>query len=169
MPCVLSGPCLASRSLVFAQGPLVRASCIFLSTLKRGLGPSIGVNPVLSSEAEHAGYPGTLGHSLASTEEHLTASGNIFCQITQEICAQLGQFPTAVIVPTLQFSSVTLPCPTLCNPTDCSTPGFPVHCQLLELPQTHVHRVRDAIQPSHPLSSPSPPAFNLSQHQSLFQ
>jgi len=52
---------------------------------------------------------------------------------------------------------------------DCSTPGFRVHHQLPELAQTHVHRVGDAIQPSHPLSSPSPPAFNLSQHQGLFQ
>ena len=52
---------------------------------------------------------------------------------------------------------------------DCSTPGFPVHHQLLELTQTHVHRVSDVIQPSHPLSSPSPPTFNLSQHQGLFQ
>jgi len=68
-----------------------------------------------------------------------------------------------------QFSSVIHSCPTLCNPIDCSTPGFPVHHQLLELTQTHVHPVRDAIQPSHPLSSPSPPAFNLSQHQGLFQ
>ena len=68
----------------------------------------------------------------------------------------------------LQFSSVTQSCPTLCDPMDCSTPGLPVHHQLPELAQTHVHRVSDAIQPSHPLSSPSPPAFNLSQHQSLF-
>ena len=52
---------------------------------------------------------------------------------------------------------------------DCSTPGFPVHHQLPELAQTHVHRVGDAIQPSHPLLSPSPPAFNLSHHQGLFQ
>ena len=57
----------------------------------------------------------------------------------------------------------------LCNPMDCSMPGFPVHHQLLELAQTHIHRVSDAIQPSHPLSSPSPPAFNFSQHQGLFQ
>ena len=56
----------------------------------------------------------------------------------------------------------------LCDPTDRSTPGFPVHHQLLRLDQTHVHRVGDAIQPSHPLSSPSPPAFNLSHHQGLF-
>ena len=60
-------------------------------------------------------------------------------------------------------------CPVLFDPIDCSTPGFPVHHELLELGQTHVHRVGDAIQPSHSLLSPSPPAFNLSQHQSLFQ
>jgi len=69
----------------------------------------------------------------------------------------------------LQFSSVTQSCPTLCNCTNRSTPGLPVHHQLLELTQTHVHWVSDAIQPSHPLSSPSPPAPNPSQHQSLFQ
>ena len=57
--------------------------------------------------------------------------------------------------------SVTQPCPTLCNPMDCSTPGFPVLHHLQEFVQTHVHRVGDAIQPPHPLSSPSPPAFNL--------
>ena len=67
-----------------------------------------------------------------------------------------------------QFSSVAQSCPTLCNPTDCSTPGFPVHHQLPELTQTHVHQVSDAIQPSHPLLSPSPPAFNPSQHQGPF-
>ena len=57
----------------------------------------------------------------------------------------------------------------LCNPMDCSTPGFPVHHQLPELSQTHVHCIGDTIQPPHPLSSPSPSTFNLSQHQSLFQ
>ena len=67
------------------------------------------------------------------------------------------------------FSSVAQLCLTLCDPMDCSTPGFPVHHQLLEFTQTHVHRVRDAIQPSHPLSSPSPPTFNFSQHQDLFK
>ena len=67
------------------------------------------------------------------------------------------------------FSSVTQSCLTLCNPMDCSTPVFPVHHQLLEPAQTHAHWVNDAIQPHHPLSSPSSPAFNLSQHQSLFQ
>ena len=70
---------------------------------------------------------------------------------------------------TVQSSSVTQSCPTLCDPMACSTPGFPVHHQLSELTQTHVHRIGDAIQPSHPLSSPSPPNFNLSQHQGLFK
>ena len=69
----------------------------------------------------------------------------------------------------VHFCSVTQSCPTLCNPIDSSTPGFPVHHQLLELTQTHVHWVSDAIQPSHPLPSPSPPTFNLSQHQGLFK
>ena len=65
--------------------------------------------------------------------------------------------------------SVAQLCPTLCNPMDCSTPGLPVHHQLPESTQTHIHRVSDAMQPTRPLSSPSPPAFNLSQHQGLFQ
>ena len=69
----------------------------------------------------------------------------------------------------VQFSSVAQSCPTLCDPMSHSTPGLPVHHQLPEFTQTHVHRVGDAIQPSHPLSSPSPPAPNPSQHQGLFQ
>ena len=68
-----------------------------------------------------------------------------------------------------QFSSVTKSCPTLCDPMDYRTPGFPVHHQFLEFTQTHVHWVGDVIQPSHPLSSPSPPIFNHSQHQGLFK
>ena len=68
----------------------------------------------------------------------------------------------------VQFSSVAQSCPTLCDPMNHSTPGLPVHHQLPEFTQTHTHRVSDAIQPSHSLSSPSPPAPNPSQHQSLF-
>ena len=68
-----------------------------------------------------------------------------------------------------QTRSVAQSCSTLSNPMNCSTPGLPVHHQLPDFTQTHVHRVNDAIQPSHPLSSPSPPAPNPSQHQSLFQ
>ena len=66
-------------------------------------------------------------------------------------------------------SSVAQSCPTFCDPMDCSMPGHPVHHQLLQYTQIHVHWVGDAMQPSHPLSSPSPPAFNLSQHQGLFK
>ena len=69
----------------------------------------------------------------------------------------------------LRFSSVPQSCLTLCDSMDCSTPGLPVHCQLPEFTQTHVHWVSDAIQPSHPLLSPSPLALNLSQHQGLFK
>ena len=69
----------------------------------------------------------------------------------------------------VQFSSVAQFCPTLSDPMNCSTPGLPVHHQLPESTQTHVHWVGDAIQPSYPLSSPSPPAFNLSQHQGFFK
>ena len=74
-------------------------------------------------------------------------------------------------VPLYIFSSVqfTQSCPTLCDPMDCSTPGLPAHHQLLEFTQIHIHQVSDAIQPSHPLLSPSPPAPTPSQHQSLFQ
>ena len=69
----------------------------------------------------------------------------------------------------LGFSSVAQSCPTLCNPMNRGMPGLPVHHQLPESTQTHVHWVSDAIQPFHPLSSPSPPALNLSQHQGLFK
>ena len=69
----------------------------------------------------------------------------------------------------VQICSVIQSCLTLCNPLNCSTPGLPVHQQLPASTQTHVHRVGDAIKPSHPLSSPSPPALNLSQHQDLFK
>ena len=71
--------------------------------------------------------------------------------------------------PAIQFTSVTQSCLTFIDPMDCSMPGFPVHHQLTEFTQTHVRWVSDAIQPSNPLLSPSPPAFNLSQHQGLFK
>ena len=80
-----------------------------------------------------------------------------------------GNFDDHIRFSPVQFSSVAQSCPTLCDLMNRSTPGLPVHHQLPEFTQTHVHRVCDAIQPSHPLSSPSPPAPNPSQHQSLFQ
>ena len=76
---------------------------------------------------------------------------------------------SAVVMALVQFSSVAQSCPTLWDPMNCSTPGLPVHHQLPGFTQTHAHRVSDAIQPSHPLSSPSPPALNPSQHQGLFK
>ena len=100
------------------------------------------------------------------------------CQALQKYngnkkCGASALRPQPQAMPSLfvlgQFSSVTQSCPTLSNPMDCSMPGLPVHHQLLELTQTHVHRSSDAIQSSHPLSFPSPPAFDLSQHQGLFQ
>ena len=81
----------------------------------------------------------------------------------------LPRYPVNTTDNIVQFSSVAQSCPTLCNPMNCSTPGLPVHYQLPEFTQTHVHWVSDAIQPSHPLSSPSPHVLNLSQHQGLFK
>ena len=81
----------------------------------------------------------------------------------------LSVFSSVKGISSVQFSSASQSCPTLCDPMNRSTPGLPVHHQLLEFTQTHVHQVSDAIQPSHPLSSPSPPAPNPSQHQGLFQ
>ena len=89
------------------------------------------------------------------------------------VCTCLSQIPNLSLsltpFPSVQFSSVAQSCPTLCDPMNCSMPGLPVHHQLLEFTQTHIHLVSDAIQPSHPRSSPSPPAPNPSQHQRLFQ
>ena len=95
---------------------------------------------------------------------------SITCQFVKiEKKKSVSTFLTFCPFSTVQFSLAGQLCPTLCDPMDCSMPGFPVHHQLPELAQTHVHRVSDAIQPPHPLSSPSPPALSLSQHQGLFQ
>ena len=91
------------------------------------------------------------------------------CHLYNSIWQDLQQSTAPGIQTVVKDSSVTQSCPTLCNLMDCSTPGFPAHHQLLELTQTQVHQVGDAIQPFHPLSSLSPPAFNLSQHRDLFQ
>ena len=94
-------------------------------------------------------------------------SKRISCLLESPVELNTERKPKAQFL--FQFSSVTQLCPTLFNPMDCSIPGFPIHHQLLELAHTHSHQVGDAIQSSYPLSSPSPPAFNLSQHQDLFQ
>ena len=92
--------------------------------------------------------------------------GFICVQVTSHFCCLPHKQEMG---PSVQFSSVAQSCLTLSDPMNRSTPGLPVHHQLPEFTQTHIHRVSDAIQPSHPLSSPSPPAPNPSQHQSLFQ
>ena len=103
---------------------------------------------------------------------------NIFSCVFRHLSFCFHGFSIHVFCPFLTFSflssywcltSFTQSCLSLCDPMDCSMPVFPVHHQLRELAQTHVHQVSDAIQLSHPLLSPSPPAFSLSQHQSLFQ
>ena len=95
----------------------------------------------------------------------------LHCNVSQDVWL-IPWFPilaTGQVSYLIQFSSVAQSCPTLWDPTNRSMPGLPVYHQLPEFTQTHVHRVGDAIQPSHPLSSPSPPAPNPSQHQGLFQ
>ena len=96
---------------------------------------------------------------------------NIWCQLAKEFKKLKYLYFSKIDFYNLniQFSSVTQLCLTLCDPMNRRTPGLPVHHQLPESTQNHVHRVGDAIQPSHPLSSPSPPALNLSQHQHLFK
>ena len=111
--------------------------------------------------------------SLPTQEKCLLCPASVLCILA---CILLKEFMPRITcnsyvhltVGSVQFSSVAQSCPTLCNSMDCSMSGFLVHHQLLELAQTHIHWVSDAIRPSHPLSSSSP-AFNLSQHQGLFQ
>ena len=93
---------------------------------------------------------------------------SILLDFNQESFEQFQNVKLNYFYPSVQFSSVTQSCPTLCDPMNYSMPGLPVHHHLLEFTQTHVHQVSDAIQPSHPLSSPFLPAPNPSQHQRLF-
>ena len=105
------------------------------------------------------------GRNLVLSTAESSALNPIKSQISISI---LFHSANSVII-SVQFSSVTQSCLTLCDPMNRSTPGLPVHHQLPESTQTHVHQVGDAIQPAHPLSSPSPPTFNLSYHQGLFK
>ena len=99
----------------------------------------------------------------------MTDIKNVFMDWLIQIFCPVEKKWVFLFLRSFQFSSVAQLCPTLCDPMNRSSPGLPVHHQLPEFTQTHVHWVSDAIQPSHPLSSPSPPAPNPSQHQSLFQ
>ena len=116
-----------------------------------------------------------MGKEKRRSNNNNNSSNNIFWRWSQHE-SRINPKPikwlntsNALLWHSVQFSSVAKSCPTLCNPMNHSTPGLPVHHQLPEFTQTHVHRVSDAIQPSHPLSSPSPPAPNPSQNQDLFQ
>ena len=112
-------------------------------------------------------YPKILSQFCVNLSSHLSMP--VYAKIKQRQNGAMGCVLRPFPLFSSQFSSVAQSCPTLCNPMNRSTPGLPVHHQLPEFTQTHVHRVSDAIQPSHPLLSPSPPAPNPSQHQSLFQ
>ena len=126
----------------------------------------VGLIPGLGrSLVEGKGYPlqySGLENSMDSPWGRKQLDTTERLSLTLSELAKLGQLP-------VQFSSVAQSCLTLCDPMNQSTPGLPVHHQLPEFTQTHVHQVGDAIQPSHPLLSPSPPAPNPSQHQGLFQ
>ena len=114
-------------------------------------------------------------HSFGTWKSKIRVSTGSGCSEGSLPGLQIASFPQCphMVEKENKFSgcccSVAQWCLTLCDPMDCSTPGFPVHHQLLEFAQTHTHWVSNAIQSSHPLSSPSTPAFNLSQYQGLFQ
>ena len=114
-------------------------------------------------------------HWALMAHGHCMGAGSLLRGFPPQLLLQLERiFPGTqsvrrIRISLVQFSSVAQLCPTLCDPMNRSTPGLPVHHQLPEFTQTHIHGVSDAIQPSHPLSSPSPPAPNPSQHQGLFQ
>ena len=126
------------------------------------------VGSCLASSGSWADFHGNFSFSLPSAPA-TTFAFKFLCYETNNYpwCSLKLQGTSQVLW--VQFSSVAQPCLTLCNPMNCSTPGLPVHHQLPESTQTHVHWVGDTIQPSHPLLSPSPPALNLSQHQGLFK
>jgi len=138
--------------------------------------PKPGIEPCLHCRQmlyplSHQGSPtGEEGRAITNTSRKNKAAGpkQKWCSAV-DVSHGEGKKQYWIGTCNIQFSSVTQSCLTLCNPMDCSTPGFPVHHQLPEHTQTHVHHIDDAIQPAHPLLSPFPPTFNLSQHQGLFK
>ena len=105
---------------------------------------------------------------LTEQQQYVPPLRSLMHTVQTEVQVRIGKMTSEKEL-SVQFSSVAQLCLTLCNPMDCSTPGLPVLHRLPEFAQTHVHWVKDAIQPSHPLSCSCPPPFNLSQHQGLFQ
>ena len=134
------------------------ASCIELALVICFTYGNIHVSMLFSSS-----HP----HRLPQSSKVCSLYLCLFCCLIYRVIFTI--FLNSIYMYSVQFSSVAQSCLTLCDPMNCTTPGLPVHHQLPEFTQTHIHRLGDAIQPSHPLSSPSPPAPNPSQHQSLFQ
>ena len=135
---------------------------IFVVCLKHHLSLSVVLSKVLYAELQFISYFPDSTPGLNSAQKSLLNFSSIYIWKIWKWLVDL--FFTTCPCYCIQFSSVSQSCPTLCNPMNCSTPGLPVHHQIPEPTQTHVHWVGDTIQPSHPLSSPSPPALNLSQH-----
>ena len=139
-------------------------------SLLQGIFPTQGSNPGLPHFRQilyQLSYKGSL---ILEWVAYPFSSGSSCPRDRTSLSCIAGRFFILYLLScSVQFSSVAQSCPTLCDPMNRSTPGLPVHHQLPEFTQTHIHRVSDAIQPSHPLSSPSPLAPSPSQHQSLFQ
>ena len=126
-------------------------------------------NMGLISNIQNSSYNSTLQEQKPDLKNGQKTWTDIFWKRKCRCNKHMKRCSTSLVISSVQFSSVAQSCPTLCDPMNRSTPGLPVHHQLPEFTQTQVHRVGDAIQPSHPLSTPSPPAPNPSQHQGLFQ
>ena len=123
-----------------------------------------GLQSMESQRVGHNWAANTFTFTLGPLETYLHSAWQIW-----DTSLPVSDPSWLVWVDSVQFNSVAQSCPTLCDPMNHSTPGLPDHHQLPKSTQTHVHWVSDAIQPSHPLLSPSPPALNLSQHQGLFK
>ena len=154
----------SSASSEYNQCVLSRFSHVQLFVTLRTIACQAPLSVGLSSQEYWSGLPFSSPGDLPDPEikpmspASPALAGRFF---TTETCGKPTEYN--------QIKSVTQSCPTLCDPMNCSMPGLPVHHQLPGFTQTHIHQVSDAIQPSHPLSSPSPLAPNPSQHQSLFQ
>ena len=136
---------------------------------KSVLGCNLKNNRMISIHFQGKPFNITIIQVYALTNNPEEAEVEWFYEDLQDLLELTPKKDVLFFIRSDQIRSVTQSCPTLCDSMNHSTPGLPVHHQLPEFTQTHVHRVSDAIQPSHPLSSPSPPAPNPSQHQSLFQ
>ena len=173
--CRMSEGELYSTVGLCVQAKLLQSCPTLCNPMDCGL-PGSSVRGILQARIiEWAAMPSSRGSSQPRDWTHVSCFGRQVlyhfgqCKFWLQKMRSAAVFHRSKFSSSVQFSSVTQSCPTPCDPTNCSTPGLPVHHQLPEFIQTHVHRVGDAIQPSHPLSSPSPPAPNPSQHQSLFQ